>query len=162
MSVCVYSATSVPVSLFVPSIEEWEGGKKGWRAPEAEVLAPPTESDGSPRNSLQVIQSDDSSPEHRSMTSSDGWMWNGWMQLIWWEGKKKKAPKKTQNKTVESSSQWGIFPFFSLGGFSTESHEVERQGRITGLVTDRQTWKTVQKEGQMGARERKERPFGTT
>lgn len=98
MSACVYSATSVPASLFIPSTEEWGEERGGWRALEAEVLAPATESDGSPRNPLQVIQSDDSSPERWSMMSSEGWKWNGWMQLIWWEeggrGKKKKKKKE--------------------------------------------------------------------
>lgn len=148
MSICVYSATSVPASLFIASTEECGGVWGGHtQALEAEVLAPATESDSSPQNPLQVIQSDDSSPERRSMMSSKGWMWNGWKQLIWWGGDGGGHPNK---------NRWIFIPMrhFPPGDFSTESHELQIQGRITGLVTDRQTWKT--------GREREEHPFGTT
>lgn len=43
--------------------------------------------------------------------------------------------------------------------FSTKS---QTQGRITGLVTDRQTWKTIWKAGQMGTSEGNGQQFGTT
>lgn len=109
----------------------------------------------------------------KSASSNPEWWFQSWApiyDIIWWMDverkdaahlmgggeKRKHPPKKPKLLHLHPNGA-----FFSLG-FSTKSHEVQRQGRITGLVTDWQTWKTVQKEGQMGVRKMIERPFGTT